>query len=195
MSGSCEPTKKKRLVLNAKFTSELKTELAFEAAGTERALISGGVAASSSLVVAAKREEKPPPVARAAPVAVALVPKQKEEEDWMDCGEDEPDDLPALATLSVAEGDHDDEVLPFDRPVVFQMGSDALEGSAKLVRFQSGAMALVVGEKTYMLERGMPSCGNNQLIGRLNVATRELSLGSNVEFGRQVVLSCEHSDS
>jgi hypothetical protein len=183
-------------VLNAKFTSELKTELAFEAAGTERALVAGGVAPSSGPPVAAvKREEKPSPIARAAPVAVARVPKEKEEEDWMDFGDDVHDDLPALEMLSVAEGDHDDELLPFDRPVVFQMGSDALEGPAKLVRFQSGAMALVVGEKRYMLERGMPSCGNNQLIGRLNVATRELTIGETVEFGRQVVLSCEQSDS
>lgn len=182
---SGEPTKKKRLVLNAKFASELKTELAVEAAGTERALagtgspaVAAAPPAAASPVAAVKKEQKP-----------AAVPKEKEEDQWIDFDDDRDDHVsPYLSGLSLNDDEADGPVVPFDRPVVFQMGSEALEGPAKLVRFQSGAMALVVGDKRYMLERGMaPS--NNQMVGRLNAATRELVIAANCAPGGHVVLT------
>ncbi len=196
MSGT-EPTKKKRLVLNAKFASELKTELVAEAAGTERAGAAVTVAQVSPAAVQ-KREEKPSPAPVGVRVAVARMPKEKEEEDWMDFDDDVEPVAPLLGALSVAEEGGEEPLMPFDRPIVFQLGSDALEGPAKLVRYQSGAMALVVGEKRYMLERGLPPDGNNQLVGRLSVATRELVVAANANFGRELVLTstvAPHSDS
>ncbi len=161
-------SKKKRLVLDAKFATQLKTELAPEAAGLDRsapppppaAVAVAPVAAvfpapvkrsdQSSRPAPSKTEAKKPNAKERAPPPLPPVP-EVEADDWMNVEE-----LPQMSQdLPHNEGGKEKScsqpLLNVGQCCVLQMGRDGLEGPAKLVRYKSGAMAIVSGGKKWLL--------------------------------------------
>ena len=170
-----DPPKRKKLVLGAKFATEVKTELAAEGAGVQRRQAEKTEPVASAAAVPVVAVVSAPPHSHALPPNAAPVLKKmtapkkskerlKREEKEKVEEEDRNGERLSEHDMSELVAERKEkapprELLPEGVPIVFQVGPEELRGPARVRRYRSGRMELEARGKVFEMraagEEGM----------------------------------------